>query len=117
MTGCIGVFVCDCKGLISDHIDNEIVVNEASALRDVVMVERLRLLALLLLPTLLVAHGARNFSCRIANSLDNRFRVPQLHNADKRAGSSPARSGKARVGVPGKERLVLLHGFIRIANE
>jgi len=44
MSGRIGVFVCDCKGLISDHIDNEILVNESAALRNVVMVERMELL-------------------------------------------------------------------------
>ena len=44
MTRRIGVFVCDCKGLISDHIDNERVANEASTFPDVAMVERIELL-------------------------------------------------------------------------
>jgi heterodisulfide reductase subunit A len=44
MTCRIGVFICDCKGLISDHIDSDILVNQSSALPDVAMVERIALL-------------------------------------------------------------------------
>jgi heterodisulfide reductase subunit A len=40
----IGVFVCDCKGLISDHVDNERLAKEAAALPDVTLVERVALL-------------------------------------------------------------------------
>ena len=40
----IGVFICDCKGLISDHVDNDRLANEARVLRDVAMVERVELL-------------------------------------------------------------------------
>ena len=44
MTRRIGVFICDCKGLISDQIDNERLVNEAQNLPNVAMVERIELL-------------------------------------------------------------------------
>jgi heterodisulfide reductase subunit A len=44
MTRRIGVFVCDCKGLISDHVDNERLVREAAVLSDVALVERVSLL-------------------------------------------------------------------------
>jgi heterodisulfide reductase subunit A len=40
----IGVFVCDCKGLISDHINNEQLVNEARNFPNVAMVQRVELL-------------------------------------------------------------------------
>ena len=40
MASRIGVFVCDCKGLISDHVDTGRLVEAAAALEEVVFVER-----------------------------------------------------------------------------
>ncbi|MCP4677798.1 MAG: hydrogenase iron-sulfur subunit [Deltaproteobacteria bacterium] len=41
MTSRIGVFVCDCKGLVSDHIDTARLAEEAAALETVAFVDRL----------------------------------------------------------------------------
>ena len=40
MTARIGVFVCDCKGLVSDHVDTARVAEVAGGLDDVAFVER-----------------------------------------------------------------------------
>ena len=40
MTSRIGVFVCDCKGLISDHVDTLRLTEKAASLQDVAFVDR-----------------------------------------------------------------------------
>ncbi len=44
MASRIGVFVCDCKGQVSDHIDTAQVVEQASAMEDVAFVDRVDVL-------------------------------------------------------------------------
>ncbi len=44
MTSPIGVFVCDCKGQVSDHVDTSRLVEHAQRLEDVAYVERTDLL-------------------------------------------------------------------------
>ncbi len=44
MTAHIGVFVCDCKGLVSDHVDTSRLAEEISTLGDVAFVERKEML-------------------------------------------------------------------------
>ena len=44
MASRIGVFVCDCKGQVSDHIDTTRVVEQASTLEDVAFVDRVDVL-------------------------------------------------------------------------